>query len=204
MKGLVWFLDNRETRRPSPPAPPSLGYLLSLSGARQERRNLKLSDAHCSPCSAHYGVCASDGHYDQSPHPSPLCLQCWGLLRPTVCSWSQLIEIAWSGHRLVLVTPWYPVHSGIPPLQCSVPLSTEVCHPFISSDWVFMLILLASGRSYVLTLGVIALAFVEHNTRLNGRRKDANVAATVVSFCLVGGLVIGSLIISAVTGVSCQ
>jgi len=57
----------------------------------------------------------------------------------------------------------------------------------------FMLILLAFGRSsgYVLTLGI-------------NRREDTDVAATFASFCLVGGLAIGSLISFAVTGISYQ
>lgn len=122
-----------------------------------------------------------------------------------VCSWPPLI--IWSGKRLVLLallrTLFIPVF-----LLCNVqsPLSAGRHHPVISSDWMYMLILLAFGWSngYISTLGMIASASVEHNPRLKGRREDVDVAATVASFCLVGGLTIGSLISFAVTGVLCQ
>jgi len=69
-----------------------------------------------------------------------------------------------------------------------------------------MLILLAFGWSNgcAPTLDMIASASVERNPRLNGRRKDADVAATLTSFCIVDELAIGGLIISAVTGALSQ
>jgi len=78
-----------------------------------------------------------------------------------------------------------------------------VHHPVISSDWILILVLLAFGWSneHVSTLGMIASASVEHNPRLKGRREGVEVAAAVASFCLFGGLFIGSLISFAVTGV---
>ena len=122
-----------------------------------------------------------------------------------VCSWPPLI--IWSGRRLVVLsllrTLFIPAF-----LLCNVqsPLSTDVRHPVISSDWMFMFILFSLGWSngYVSTLGMIASASVEHNPRLKGRREDVDVAANVASFCLVGGLTIGSLISFAVRGVLCQ
>jgi equilibrative nucleoside transporter 1/2/3 len=122
-----------------------------------------------------------------------------------VCSWPPLI--VWSGRRLVsfslLRTLFIPAF-----LLCNVqsPLSPDVRQPVISSDWIYMLILLAFGWSngYVSTLGMIASASVEHNPRLKGRREDVDVAATVASFCLVGGLSLGSIISFAVSGVLCQ
>ena len=122
-----------------------------------------------------------------------------------VCSWPPLIT--WSGRRLVVLsllrTLFIPVF-----LLCNVqsPASTDTRHPVISSDWMFMLILLAFGLSngYVSTLAIIASASLEHNPRLKGRREDVDVAATVASFCLVGGLTVGSLISFAVSGVLCQ
>ncbi|KAF9647064.1 hypothetical protein BDM02DRAFT_3098783 [Thelephora ganbajun] len=122
-----------------------------------------------------------------------------------VCSWPPLI--IWSGRRLVALSLFRTLF--IPAfLLCNVqsPLSTDVRYPVISSDWMFMLILLAFGWSngYVSTLGLIASASVEHNPRLKGRREDVDVAATVASFCLVGGLTVGSLISFAVSGVLCQ
>jgi len=122
-----------------------------------------------------------------------------------ICSWPPLI--IWSGRRLVVLsllrTLFIPTF-----LLCNVqsPLSSDVRQPFISSDWIFMLILFAFGWSngYVSTLGMIASASVEHNPRLKGRREDVDVAATVASFCLVGGLSVGSLISFGVSGVLCQ
>jgi solute carrier family 29 (equilibrative nucleoside transporter), member 1/2/3 len=122
-----------------------------------------------------------------------------------VCSWPPLI--IWSGRHLVVLsllrTLFIPVF-----LLCNVqsPLSPDVHQPVISSDWMFMLILFAFGWSngYVSTLGMIASASLEHNPRLKGRREDVDVAATVASFCLVGGLSVGSLISFAVSGVLCQ
>ena len=122
-----------------------------------------------------------------------------------MCSWPPLI--IWSGRRLLVLallrTLFIPVF-----LLCNVQssLSTDVRNPVVSSDWMFMLILLAFGWSngYVSTLGIIASASVEHNPRLKGRREDVDVAATVANFCLVGGLTVGSLISFAVRGVLCQ
>ena len=70
----------------------------------------------------------------------------------------------------------------------------------------FTFILLAFGRSngYVLTSGMTASAPDKRNPRLKGRREDADVAATVASFCLIGGLAVGSLISFAVTGALCK
>ena len=51
---------------------------------------------------------------------------------------------------------------------------------------------------------MITSASVEHNPRLNGRRKDADVAATVASFCIVDELAIGGLTSPAVTGALSQ
>jgi equilibrative nucleoside transporter 1/2/3 len=122
-----------------------------------------------------------------------------------ICSWPPLV--IWSGRRLVMLsllrTLFIPAF-----LLCNVqsPLSPDVHQPVFSSDWVFMLILLAFGWSngYVSTLGMIASASLEHNPRLKGRREDVDLAATVASFCLVGGLTVGSLISFAVSGVLCQ
>lgn len=44
---------------------------------------------------------------------------------------------------------------------------------------------------------------LEHNPRLNGRAEDIDVAATVTSFCLVGGLVLGSVSSFAVEAMIC-
>jgi len=45
---------------------------------------------------------------------------------------------------------------------------------------------------------------LEHNPRLKGRREDVDVAATVASFCLGGGLVLGSMASFAVRAAVCD
>ncbi|EPQ59608.1 delayed-early response protein/equilibrative nucleoside transporter [Gloeophyllum trabeum ATCC 11539] len=66
--------------------------------------------------------------------------------------------------------------------------------PVINSDMVFFLLLLLFGLSngYVCSMGMMSAASLEHNRRLRGRKEDVDVAATVASFCLVAGLVLGS------------
>lgn len=44
---------------------------------------------------------------------------------------------------------------------------------------------------------------LEHNPRLKGRKEDVDVAATVASFCLVGGLALGSVANFAVRAAVC-
>lgn len=77
--------------------------------------------------------------------------------------------------------------------------------PLINSDLLFMLILLAFGFSngYVSSLCMMSAASVEHNPRLKGRTEDVDVAATVASFCLVGGLALGSFASFAVKAAIC-
>ena len=72
--------------------------------------------------------------------------------------------------------------------------STTATTAVISSDYLYMFILLIFGLSngYVSSLCMMAAPSVEHNPRLKGRLEDVDVAATVASFCLVGGLAVGS------------
>lgn len=42
-----------------------------------------------------------------------------------------------------------------------------------------------------------------HNPRLKGRKEDVDVAATVASFCLMGGLTVGSLVSFGVRATIC-
>lgn len=51
---------------------------------------------------------------------------------------------------------------------------------------------------------MMAAPSIEHNPKLKGRVEDVDVAATVGSFCLVGGLVLGSVASFAVKGAVCQ
>jgi len=65
--------------------------------------------------------------------------------------------------------------------------------PLIRSDFLFMLILVAFGISngWVSSQIMIAAASLEHNKFI--QKDEVDTAATVGSFCIVGGLVIGSL-----------
>jgi equilibrative nucleoside transporter 1/2/3 len=78
--------------------------------------------------------------------------------------------------------------------------------PIINSDLVYMFILLIFGFSngYVSSLCMMSAPSLEHNPRLKGRREDVDVAATVASFCLVGGLAIGSIASFAVRAAVCH
>jgi len=69
----------------------------------------------------------------------------------------------------------------------------------------FILLLFAFGLSngYLSTLCMMSAPSLEHNPRLKGRKEDVDVAATVASFCLVGGLVIGSIASFAVRAAVC-
>ncbi len=69
-----------------------------------------------------------------------------------------------------------------------------------------MLILLAFGLSngYVSSLCMMSAPSVEHNPRLKGRIEDVDVAATVASFCLVGGLAIGGFASFGVRAAVCN
>lgn len=77
--------------------------------------------------------------------------------------------------------------------------------PVISSDFIFMLLLFIFGWSngYVSSMCLMAAPSLNHNPRLEGRLEDVDVAATVVSFFLVGGLVIGSFSSFAIKGAIC-
>jgi solute carrier family 29 (equilibrative nucleoside transporter), member 1/2/3 len=69
-----------------------------------------------------------------------------------------------------------------------------------------MLILLVFGLSngYISSLCMMSAPSVEHNPRLKGKVEDVDVAATVASFCLVGGLAIGSFASFAVRAAVCN
>lgn len=77
--------------------------------------------------------------------------------------------------------------------------------PIINSDFLFMLLIFLFGWSngYVSSLCLMAAPSLEHNPRLRGRVEDVDIAATVASFCLVGGLVIGSFVSFAVKSAIC-
>jgi equilibrative nucleoside transporter 1/2/3 len=93
-------------------------------------------------------------------------------------------------------------------LMCNVqrPSSSVHSSTIINSDVLYMLILLAFGVSngYVTSMCMISVASLEHNPHLKGRREDVDVAATVATFCLVGGIVVGSLSSFAVRAAVCE
>lgn len=122
-----------------------------------------------------------------------------------VCSVPSLL--IWSAKRLLTLslarTVFIPLF-----LMCNVqrPSSDLPSSPIINSDFVFMLILFALGLSngYVSSLCMMSAPSLEHNPRLKGRRDDVDVAATVVSFCLVAGLALGSVGSFAVRAAICD
>ncbi|KIP09195.1 hypothetical protein PHLGIDRAFT_126498 [Phlebiopsis gigantea 11061_1 CR5-6] len=120
-----------------------------------------------------------------------------------ICQFERVM--IWSAKRLVSLslarTLFVPLF-----LMCNVQRSaTSTSTPIISSDVLFMLILLAFGLSngYVSSLCMMAAPNVEHNPYLKGRVEDVDVAATVASFCLIGGLAMGSFASFAVRAAVC-
>lgn len=121
-----------------------------------------------------------------------------------VCSFPKLL--VWSANRLLALslvrTLFIPVF-----LMCNVqrgPMTVEYV-PIISSDFLFMVILCLFGLSngYVSSLCLMSASSLEHNPKLKGKTEDVDVAATVSSFCLVGGLALGSIFSFAVEGLIC-
>ncbi|KAJ7087195.1 nucleoside transporter-domain-containing protein [Mycena belliarum] len=123
-----------------------------------------------------------------------------------ICSFPGLL--IWSAKRLLVLslarTLFVPLF-----LMCNLqrPSTTGIAvPPIINSDFAFMFFLLLFGMSngYLSSLCMMSAPSLEHNPRLEGRRKDVDVAATVASFCLVGGLVLGSLCSFAVRAAVCE
>lgn len=69
-----------------------------------------------------------------------------------------------------------------------------------------MLLLFVFGISngYVSSLCQMAAPSLEHNPRLKGRKEDVDLAAPIAGFCVVGGLVVGSILSFIVRGIECQ
>ncbi|RPD66694.1 hypothetical protein L226DRAFT_549482 [Lentinus tigrinus ALCF2SS1-7] len=113
----------------------------------------------------------------------------------------------WSARRLLtlslLRTLFIPLF-----LMCNVQWasSSSSAGPIISSDVIFMLIVLLFGLSngYISSMCMMAAPSTTHNPRLKGRAEDVDVAATVASFCLVGGLAVGSILSFAVRATVCD
>ncbi|KAJ7781611.1 nucleoside transporter-domain-containing protein [Mycena metata] len=122
-----------------------------------------------------------------------------------ICSFPRLQ--VWSAKRLltlslarILFIPLFLLCNLQRPSEAGTPSSA-----IINSDVVFMLLLFFFGMSngYVSSLCLMAAPSLEHNPRLQGRT-DVDVAATVASFCLVGGLALGSFCSFAVRATVCQ
>ncbi|KAE9404472.1 hypothetical protein BT96DRAFT_964197 [Gymnopus androsaceus JB14] len=122
-----------------------------------------------------------------------------------ICSFPRLL--VWSAKRLMALSLSRTLFIVLF-LLCNVqrPASSPIpAAPIINSDFFFMLILFAFGLSngYVSSLCMMSAPSLEHNPRLRGRRQDVDVAATVSQFCLVGGLVLGSIASFVVRGAVC-
>jgi len=121
-----------------------------------------------------------------------------------ICSYP--IFLIWSAKHLLTLsvarTLFIPVF-----LMCNVQRPSIVpSPPVISSDFFYMAILFAFGWSngYVSSLCMMSAPSLEHNPRLRGRVEDVDTAATVASFCLFGGLALGSIASFAVRAAICN
>jgi equilibrative nucleoside transporter 1/2/3 len=110
--------------------------------------------------------------------------------------------VIWSQHKVLIISLARVIFIPLF-MMCNIAGSVN---PIISSDWLFMLILLACGLScgYVSTMCIMSAASLEHNPRLKGKKEDVDVAATVASFFLVGGLAVGALMSFAVRFAYCR
>ncbi|KAG8213954.1 equilibrative nucleoside transporter [Butyriboletus roseoflavus] len=82
-------------------------------------------------------------------------------------------------------------------LLCNVyrPTTTTPVSPIINSDILFMIILLTMGytNGFVSSIATLAVSSLEHNPRLEGRREDVDVAATLGGTFAIVGLASGAL-----------
>ncbi|KAF8665567.1 hypothetical protein AX16_000026 [Volvariella volvacea WC 439] len=135
-----------------------------------------------------------------------------------LCSFASLL--IWSSKRLLglslartLFIPLFlmcnvqrptPIPAPIAPVaNLLIRAASTLPGPIISSDFLYMLILFLFGVSngYLSSMFMMSVPSIAHNPFLAERqatagakkaREDVDVSATVASFCLVGGLVIGS------------
>ncbi|KAG6328807.1 hypothetical protein ID866_10281 [Astraeus odoratus] len=115
------------------------------------------------------------------------------LLGRYICSFPRMI--VWSAHKILtmalLRTLFIPII-----LLCNIqrPSTEFPAPPVLSSDVLYMLILIALGISngYVSTLCFLVVSSTEHNHRLKGH-EDIDIAATLAGFVVAVGLAMGSL-----------
>lgn len=122
-----------------------------------------------------------------------------------LCSFPRLL--IWSARRLLSLslarTLFIPIF-----LLCNIQRgnTSTISSAIISSDILYMLILLAFGVSngYVSSLFMMSASSIEHNPYLRSHPEDVDTAATLASFFLIGGLVIGSFGSFAVRAAICD
>jgi solute carrier family 29 (equilibrative nucleoside transporter), member 1/2/3 len=110
---------------------------------------------------------------------------------PRLLIWSQKRVLAFSLARTLFIPAF---------LACNVPGSTA---PLSDGMFFFLLLIFGITNGYGGTMSMIIAPSVERNPRLRGRREDVDTAATVASFCLVGGLCIGAFASFMVRGIMC-
>lgn|SRR6266850_2384864 len=92
-------------------------------------------------------------------------------------------------------------------LACNIQreASSPSTPPIINSDMAYLALLFVFGitNGYVSSMCQIAAPSLEHNPRLKGRKEDVDIAATIAGFCLVGGLVTGSILSFIVRAIVC-
>ncbi len=66
-----------------------------------------------------------------------------------------------------------------------------------------LLFVFALSNGYVSSMCLMSSASLEHNPQLMGRKEDVDLAAPIASFCIVGGLVIGSALSFIVRAIVC-
>ncbi|ESK93761.1 nucleoside transporter [Moniliophthora roreri MCA 2997] len=121
-----------------------------------------------------------------------------------ICSFPQVL--IWSARKLLTLSLSRTLFVFLF-LMCNVTKpSAEPSQPLINSDFLFFLILFAFGLSngYVSSLCLMSASSLEHNPRLKGKREDVDVAATVSQFCLIGGLMVGSMASFVVRSAVCS
>ncbi|KAJ3892782.1 nucleoside transporter-domain-containing protein [Lentinula edodes] len=128
---------------------------------------------------------------------------------PRLLVWSAKRLLALSLSRTLFIFLFLLCNVQRPPNPTPDSLSSLIpdspIPPIINSDFLFMLILFLFGLSngYVASMCMMSAPSLEHNPRLKGKKEDVDVAATVSQFCLIGGLVMGSVASFAVRGAVC-